>query len=123
MKLTWGKEGQLQFKNEKEYYESLGALCHDDKFHITYETNSKTNSWSDALRIKCNTNNLSDAFSNARRDANRINCNEYVTNLYQNHNFNFDKKNKKLSGDYNKVRETVPKEYQGDFEKGYNRYL
>lgn len=124
MQRIWGKGGQLEFKDDNEYYEVLGELCHSDLFHITFETNIETNSWGNAFRIKCNVDKkqLTDAFKNSIRDANRINCNEYVTNLYQNHNFDFDKKNKKLYGDYDKVKKSIPDEFLDDFEKGYKKY-
>ena len=105
--LVWGKAKQLSFADQHEYYQALGSLCRRGSYTITFETNSQTESWGDA-------------FINAMRNARRINCNDYVQNLYEQHDFDFDVANKVLHGDYNKVKRTVPTSYYEDFENGYN---
>jgi hypothetical protein len=121
-KLVWGQEGQLSFSNQHEYYYSLGLLCNSDWFNIVYEPNRLTNSWGDAFRIQCANCpvDLPQAFQNALRTQKRINNNEYVENLYKNHNFVYDG-TKYISGDYTSVRETVPHAYLADFDEGYNQ--
>lgn len=120
--LVWGKAHQLSFADEHEYYQALGSLCRRGSYTITFETNSQTESWGDAFRIKCleSDSRTPDAFINAMRNARRINCNDYVQNLYESHDFDFDIANKVLHGDYNKVKRTVPTSYHQDFENGYN---
>ena len=120
--LIWGKAGQLRFENNEEYYYSLGLLCKSNWFSIVYEHNSQTNSWADAFRIQysgCSIEKLPTGFRNALRTQQRINNNEYVENLYHNHNFCYDG-NKYIYGDYNNVRSTVPEEYIQNFDLGYN---
>lgn len=120
--LTWGKAQQLCFADDHEYYRALGSLCRSGSYTITYETNSETESWSDAFRIKClrSDSQTPDAFIRAMRSARRINCNDYIQNLYEYHDFDFDVGNKVLIGNYNKVRQTVPEQYHYDFDEGYN---
>lgn len=119
--LVWGKSQQLCFADDHEYYRALGSLCRHDSYTITFETNSETESWGDAFRIKCleSDDRIPDAFYNAMRTARRINCNDYVQNLYEFHHFDFDVANKVLVGDYNRVKETVPSKYHFDFDEGY----
>lgn len=76
----------------------------------------------DAFRIKClrSDSQTPDAFIDAMRTARRINCNDYVQNLYEYHDFDFDVGNKVLIGNYEKVKKTVPSSYYYDFEEGYN---
>lgn len=120
--LKWGKVGQLNFFDDHEYYQALGSLCRSEGYHITFETNSETESWGDAFRIKCLMQDslLPDAFRIAKKNANRINCNDYVQHLYQHHHFTFDVANKVLYGNYAIVKLTVPESYHYDFDAGYN---
>ncbi|GEM_PF-199682 len=125
IKLVYGKEGQLYFDNEREYYETLGALCNEKVFYISFEENSKTNSWSDAYRIRCKIgkDRLLEPLQRAVRDRNRINCNEYIKNLHDNHKFEYISEEKRLKGYYNEVIKTVPDKYVEAFNKGYYMYL
>ncbi len=121
VKLIWGQEGQLCFESEEEYYYSLGLLCNSQWFNIVFEPNKLTNSWGNAFRIQC-TNcpvTLPRAFQRALRSQMRINNNEYVTNLYNNHNFSYT--GKYIEGDYATVRATVPLAYLEVFDEGYNQ--
>jgi len=120
--LVWGKAQQLCFNDDHEYYQALGSLCHRGAYTITFETNSETESWGDAFRIKClmPDSKTPDAFIGAMKTARRINCNDYVQNLYECHEFDFDVANKVLIGSYSKVKETIPPLYYEDFDNGYN---
>ncbi len=51
--LVWGKAQQLIFADDYEYYQALGSLYRPGVYTITFETNSQTESWGDAFRIKC----------------------------------------------------------------------
>ena len=103
---------------------SLSAYLEGNPYTITFETNSETESWGDAFRIKCLRSDAQtpDAFINAMRTARRINCNDYVQNLYEYHDFDFDVGNKVLIGNYNKVKQTVPASYHFDFADGIIDY-
>lgn len=121
-RLVWGQAGQLQFADQEEYYYCLGLLCNSSWFNIVYEPNRLTNSWGDAFRIQCANCpvDLPQAFENALRSQSRINNNEYVENLYQNHDFDYGG-GKYITGNYNKVRLTVPAAYVSCFDDGYNQ--
>lgn len=120
--LDWGRDDQLSFADQEEYYYSLGLLCNSDWFSIVFEPNSITNSWTDAFRIQCARCpvKLPPAFRNALRTQYRINNNEYVENLYRHHMFDYDGE-KYITGDYDKVRTTVPEKYLADFDEGYEQ--
>ena len=121
-KLTWGQLDQLQFADQNEYYYALGLLCNSGWFNIVYEPNKLTNSWGDAYRIQCGKCPvaLPGAFQDAIRTQSRINNNDYVENLYCNHNFHYDG-GKYIYGDYAAVRTTVPSQYLASFDAGYNQ--
>ena len=120
--LVWGQAGQLSFESQEEYYYSLGLLCNSNWFNIVYEPNRLTNSWGDAFRIQCGNCpvELPQAFQDALRTQMRINNNEYVENLYENHGFTYDG-TKYIFGDYATVRTTVPATYLANFDEGYNQ--
>ncbi len=123
-KLVWGRDEQLQFADQGEYYYSLGLLCHPGRFNIVYEPNKLTNSWEDAYKIQCANCQvpLPQAFQDALRSQDRINNNEYVDNLFRNHNFKYKEgDDKHIYGDYDDVRETVPDAYLEDFDEGYDQ--
>lgn len=121
-KLVWGKNGQLCFESQEEYYYALGLLCNSNWFNIVYEPNKLTYSWEDAFRIQCSKCpvELPQAFQHALRSQMRINNNEYVENLYFNHHFSYDGV-KYICGNYSTVRTTVPIAYLDNFDTGYNQ--
>lgn len=121
-RLVWGKNDQLKFVDEHEYYNALGSLCNEESYSITYEKNSQTESWTNAYRIRCREDDckVPDAFLKALKDSRRINCNDYVENLIHKHNFDFYEDEKIIIGNYESVKKTVPPEYIHDFEEGYH---
>ena len=120
--LVWGKAQQLCFYDDREYYQVLGSLCRPGAYTITFETNSETESWGDAFRIKClmPDSKTPDAFLYSMKTARRVNCNDYVQHLYEYHDFDFDVANKVLIGDYSKVKRTVSPDHYKDFDDGYH---
>lgn len=123
MKLTYGKTKQLAFSNEKDYYTALGIFCNTSAFSISYEPNKKTGSYADAYRMRKLTTakKLPPALESAIKSGNRINCNEYVENLIQEHHFT--QNGVEISGVLENVISTVPSQYWGDFLAGYNNYV
>ncbi len=113
------KFGTLAFSNEKEYYIALGAFCNRKAFSISYEPNKKTGSYADAYRIRklATAINLIKPITDALRDGGRINCNKYVQNLLDNHNF--VQTGKLIYGILENVALTVPLQYYSDFLSGY----
>lgn len=59
---------------------------------------------------------------NALKTGNRINCNEFVDQLIQKHNFGFESNTKKISGYYEKVIDTIPDMYVDVFRESYYLY-
>ena len=81
--------GTLVFSNQKDYYIALGAFCNNKAFSISYEPNKSTGSYADAYRMRklSTAQNLIKPIEDAIRSGNRINCNSYVVNLIEHHNF------------------------------------
>ena len=118
--LHWGRPPQLVFESENEYFRALGHLVNSKAYSISYEYNKKNGSYSDACRIHIlsNAQNIPQAFENKRTTNGRINCNEYVENLIDRHNF--VRENQRIYCMFEEVAKTVPNEYFSDFAKGYN---
>lgn len=119
IKLHWGRNPQLVFESLNEYYRALGHLTNEDAYSISYEYNKKNGSYSDACRIHIlsKATNIPQAFENKRTSAGRINCNEYVSNLIENHCFS--QSGNVYLRNFDDVFSTVPKEYISDFLVGY----
>ena len=116
--LHWGKHPQLVFESANEYYRALGHLTNSEAYSISYEYNKKNGSYSDACRIHklSAATNIPQAFMNKLR-TNRINCNDYVNNLKENHNF--IQSGNVYTRNFDDVFSTVPEEYISDFLIGY----
>lgn len=117
--LHWGKHPQLVFESVNEYYRALGHLTNGKAYSISYEYNKKNGSYSDACRIHIlsQATNVPQAFENKRTTNGRINCNDYVNNLKENHNF--VQSGNVFSCNFNDVLSTVPNEYITDFISGF----
>ena len=121
IKLEWGTEKQIKFKNEKEYYFVLGMLSNHEIARIYIEDNAKRGSFSDAYRIhlsaEARKHKLPNSINNAMRNAGRINCNEYVLNLIDNHAFIIS--GALITATFDNVITSVPKKYTNDYLSGY----
>ncbi len=118
---SFGTRNQVQFNNEHEYYELLGFLAKSDgTTSLVLEHNEEQGAWGSEVRIKFYTSILpfSATLSHTAGVGNvvsRVNCNEFVENLYDDHNF--------VNGgtqDISAIRTTIPNEYLADFERGLN---
>lgn len=118
-KLHWGRKPQLVFENLNEYYRALGHLTNENAYSISYEYNKKNGSYSDACRIHIlsSARNIPKAFENKKTTAGRINCNEYVINLIDNHRFS--QSGNVYLHNFDDVLSTIPKKYISDFLIGY----
>ena len=131
MKLDWGNV--LKFADEREYYEVLGFLAKDEEYIRVYtESNDKSGAWALQGRLLLRNVDISSlpeplmkAFETSLDG--RISETKYVRNLKENHYFikevdptgsDFTKWLYKES--LEKVLETVPKEYENDFYRGYH---
>ena len=110
---------QIQFNNEKEYYQALGYLAKSDgTTSIHWENNENQGAWGSEGRIHFYVNNPSipGYFKpTAGRDnvISRTNCNEFIENIVINHSF--------VMGDIQNIqniRNTIPSQYLTDFNYG-----
>ena len=115
----YGTQGQIRFNNENEYYQALGYLAKSDgTTSLTWENNEQQGAWGSEGRIHFYTNTppISGYFRHTKGTGNiisRVNCNEFLSNLYKNHKFiNGNTQN------INTIRSTIPTEYINDFNMG-----
>lgn len=123
-KQYFGKRNKMRFDSPEEYYETLGFLAKSDGSSDLYkENNQNQGAWSHEMRINCykNLNNftppLRRKFTKGRgkKVLHRINCNEFIEDLFDNHHF--------VNGmiqDATLIRNTIPIQYQSDFDRGLN---
>lgn len=131
VKLKWGNT--LNFESENEYYEVLGFLAKEEEYVRVYtESNDKAGAWAGQGRLSMRNvsmYSLPEALMNAFVESadGRLSETRYVRNLRENHYFtkevdptgkDFTKILYKES--LEKVLETVPKEYENDFYRGYH---
>ena len=124
-KQNYGSIGQIQFTNEREYYRLLGYLAKSDgSTELVWEKNEEQGAWASEGRIKFlssipNNIGVLKLTAGVGNVLYRVNCNEFVTNLYENHNFVQGKvQNIEL------IRQTIPAEYMDYFNVtiALNRY-
>lgn len=118
---SFGKQGQISFSNENEYYELLGYLAKSDRTTaLTWEHNEDQGAWGSEGRIKFFTSNIPVSASlnhtaGVSNIVSRVNCNDFIENIATNHNFIMGR-NQNL----NNIRNTIPLEFQQDFDRGLN---
>lgn len=120
--LKFGTKGQIAFASDSEFFESLGFLAKNDgTTTIHWEHNEEQGAWGSEGRIHCYKNIASfpNYFSSAFTAGNgniihRINCNEYIEYIAQNHAF--------VEGqpvqDEAAIRATIPPANLVDFDRG-----
>lgn len=121
-KTEFGTVRQVRFANENEYYETMGYLAKSDNdTAIKWERNKESGAWENEGRIEFfipeNTVPTNCFFKhtagNGAKVLSRVNCNEYVKDLVDNHNFTYGTvQNDAL------IRTTVPEQYLTDFDRG-----
>jgi hypothetical protein len=121
-KVSFGKVGQIRFNNQNEYYELLGFLAKSNGgTKLKWEDNDvKGTAWGKELRIEffiLPPGNLSaylkQTLGNGFGILSRVNCNEFVRNIVNNHNFI-------MGGIQNigNIRGTIPAQFHPDFDRG-----
>lgn len=117
---AFGTKNQVTFNNEHEYYELLGFLAKSDNtVSIVWERNEEQGAWGSEGRLEFFITNipiaatLSQTAGNGGSILSRVNCNDFVQNLNQNHAFVWGKVQPVA-----KIRATIPDEYLTDFERG-----
>ena len=121
-KNSYGTQGQIKFNNESEYYQALGYLAKSDRTtSLIWEKNEDQGAWGNEGRIHFYINNpkIAGYFKYTKGTGNivsRINCNEFISNLCQYHNFVYG-----YIQDIDAIRSTVPTEYISDFNCGLSK--
>lgn len=122
--LIFGKDSQIQFQNDSEFYEALGFLAKSDgTTTLVWEPNEASGAWGSEGRIQCYKDiykfptYFSNAFTagNGGKIIHRINCNDYVEYISQNHNFVLGPTQNVAN-----IKNTVPANHIIDFDRGYN---
>lgn len=120
-KLTFGTKNQIQFANKHEYFELLGFIAKSDgTTSLVWEHNEEQGAWGSEGRIHFYTNVRPYSVTlhhtaGVGGIVSRVNCNEFVKNLIDNHGFVYGK-----AQDVRKIKSTIPLEYMESFEKGLN---
>lgn len=119
-KQSFGTQQQVQFANEHEFYSLLGYLAKSDgTTSIVWEHNENQGAWGSEGRIQIHTPNMPNEWNlrftagNGGNVQQRVNCNEFVANLCNNHGF--------VEGDTQDIvtiRNLVPELYHEDFDRG-----
>ena len=135
MNLQFGSRGQLEFENESEYFKQLGILANGFKNgnSIVIEQNEEQGAWGKEGRVQCK----ADSFSHTKAletivskgnasIAKRYNCNDYVKNLVDSHEFTKISVPGKTTiriepKNIETIKATVPTSYLSDFEEGFNQ--
>jgi hypothetical protein len=117
---AYGKNKQIKFNTESEYYQALGYIA-QPKNQITLhrEDNQEQGAYSYEVRarIKIDNPNIPGNFKLTTGTGNvkyRVNCNPYFEEITTNHGFELD-----TTQDIEKIKATIPSKYLDDFEKGY----
>ncbi|QHI34678.1 hypothetical protein IMCC3317_00210 [Kordia antarctica] len=121
-KQYFGVRKKMRFDSPEEYYETLGYIAKSDGSCDLYrEENQNQGAWGPEIRMNCYKNlhkfpaPLKRKFTKGRgkKVLHRINCNEFIQDLLDNHNFKKDE-----IQDVNTIRNTIPAQYQVDFDRG-----
>lgn len=115
---SFGTIGQIKFANEHEYYTFLGYLAKSDgSTSLTWENNEQQGAWASEGRIQI-LKPLPYPFNvsltaGVGNIVARINCNEFIENIRDNHNFIMG-----ATQNISSIRSTVPPQYLQDFDAG-----
>lgn len=121
-KQSFGTNQQVQFANEHEFYSLLGYLAKSDgTTSIVWEHNENQGAWGSEGRIQIHTSNMPNIWNlsytagNGGNVLRRVNCNEFIANICNNHGF-------VVGGVQNiaNIRNLVPVQYVADFDRGFN---
>jgi hypothetical protein len=117
----FGTKGQIRFDSDGDYFEALGFLAKNDgTTSLHWEKNEEQGAWGSEGRIHCHKDldkfpsYFSSAFTAGRGGVlKRINCNDYVGHIFQEHGFVEGKTQDRTS-----IISTIPKIHIDDFNRG-----
>lgn len=117
---TFGTKQQITFNSESEYYELLGFLAQSNgKTVLVWEDNDLAGAWTKEGRIEFFINQPKGLRAFLLHTAGvgnitfRVNCNEFMTNIRNNHAFVLGETQNILA-----IQATVPVGYANDFDNG-----
>jgi hypothetical protein len=119
--LIFETQQQIQFSNDSEFFEALGFLAKNNgTTSLSWEHNENQGAWGSEGRIHCyqNIQNFPTYFRNAfsagvGKIVHRINCNEYIEYISQNHNFVLGNQQNQAN-----ILATIPVIHITDFNRG-----
>lgn len=120
-KSFFGRNRQVSFTCQEDYYELLGYLAKSDgTTSLTWENNEDQGAWGSEGRICFHTRRLPAAGCLRFTAGNgsiykRVNCNDFVEHLSRYHNF--------VQGKFqniDSIRKTILPQYKACFERGLN---
>lgn len=118
---TFGNNDQVRFETEEDYYEFLGFLARGDgSVKVIWERNDEQGAWGAEGRLLFYVNPPHLLGAELRHTAgvgrviSRVNCNEFVEHIVQQHNFQYS-----ATQDLPQVFRTIPSEYAADFHRGF----
>lgn len=118
-KSYFGTQNQIHFNDEHEFYELLGYLSKSDgTTSLVWKHNENQGAWGSEGRIQFYTDNHLYAATlpysaGVGRIVARVNCNEFIEYLNQNHAFVMG-----AEQNIDAIRATIPPLYLPDFERG-----
>ncbi len=119
--MNFGKNNQVYFANDNEYFYALGYLANNNHAEVYWEHNEDQGAWGSEGRIHCLVpparfpQNFTFTAGKGSVYA-RINCNDYVGVLVRTHHFAING----ALNNYATIISTVPSQYHADFIAGYN---
>lgn len=118
--VEFGHQNRLIFNSEYDLYESIGFLASSKRTSLTWENNETSGAWGSEGRIHCNGDlsvypvSLQNKFTAGVGSVlRRINCNEFVEFLANNHGFKLNNSHTVAN-----VRATIPPTYLAYFDRG-----
>lgn len=130
--LDWGTGIGLHFRNDAEYYETLGYLAKNPALVDVYtHDNDKSGAWGGQgkLQTKVSKNALPNGLRRSfiQSGDDRLSVTDYVRNLVYNHAFTqyYDPTGNfytfyRFPNSVKDVKATVPNVFLEDFDRGYN---
>lgn len=130
--LDWGMGIGLHFRDDEEYYETLGYLAKNPAFVDVYtHDNDKSGAWAGQgkLQTRVNKRNLPEGLRRSfiQSGDDRLSVTDYVRNLVYNHAFDqyYDPTGNfytfyRFPNSVADVKATVPRIFWADFDRGYN---
>lgn len=119
-KSTFGTKQQISFNSASEFYELLGFLTKSDGTTVlVWEPNDQSGAWAQEGRILFFAEPPTGLRAQLIHTAgvgnivSRVNCNEFLENIRHNYAFVLGETQDEAS-----IRNTVPAQYQADFNSG-----